>query len=445
MAQRLVVIGGDAGGMTAISQVRRLAPGTDIVALERGQWTSFSACGIPYVLSGDVDEVESLVARSSREHRERHGIDLRMRHEAVALDLDARSVQVRDHDHGRTYRLGFDHVLIGTGALATIPDLPGIDLPHVSVARTLDDAERLQPMAAAAGGTDVAVVGGGYLGIELAEALVARGAQVTVIDHNDEVMTSLDPDMGALVTKALRAGGVQVWTGTDVGRIEADVVHTTNGTVPARLVLLATGVRPNIALAAAAGLELGVEGTITVDRRQRTSAEGVWAAGDCASSFHRVSGRPAWMALGTHANKQSRVAGINIGGGYATFPGVLGTAITKFCDTEIARTGLSQGEAFEAGFLFTVTTIEATTKAGYFPGAAPMTLRMVVERGTGRLLGAQIVGGPGAGKRIDTCATALAAGMTVEDILGLDLAYAPPFSGVWDPVLVAARKAIGTT
>lgn len=445
MTQRLVIIGGDAGGMTAISQVRRLSPDTEIVALERGQWTSYSACGIPFVLSGEVDEVESLVARSHHEHRSRHGIDLRMGHEAVALDLGARSVQVRDHGEARTYHLGFDQLLIGTGALPVLPPVPGIDLPHVHVARTLDDALRLQPLAAAAADTDAVVVGGGYLGIELAEALVMQGARVTLIDHNDEVMTSLDPDMGTLVAKALRDGGVQVWTGTDVDAVEPDVVHTTNGRAPASLVLLATGVRPNVALAAVAGIELGIAGSITVDRRQSTSVEGVWAAGDCCGTVHRVSGAPAWMALGTHANKQSRVAGINIGGGYATFPGVLGTAITKFCDTEIARTGFTQLEATEAGFAHTVATIEATTVAGYYPGAAPMTVRMVVEQGTGRLLGAQIVGGPGAGKRIDTCATALAARMTVAEILDLDLAYAPPFSGVWDPVLVAARRAIGAS
>ncbi len=442
MARRLVVIGGDAGGMTAVSQVRALAPDTEIVALEKSQWTSYSACGIPYVLSGDVDDVESLVARAPHEHRQRHRVDMRTGHEAVALDLDARQVEVRDHVQERTYRFGFDQALVATGTVALTPRVPGVDLPFVHLARTLDDALRLQPITAAAAGTDAVVAGGGYLGIELAEALVERGAHVSLIDHNDEVMTSLDPDMGALVGKALRGGGVQLVTGGEIEAIEPGVVRTTEGALPAELVLLATGVRPDADLAAAAGVRLGVSGAIAVDRRQATSAAGVWAAGDCVTSVHRVSGRPVWIALGTHANKQSRVAGINIGGGYATFPGVLGTAITRFADTEIARTGLNQREAADAGFGAIATTIETTTRAGYYPGAAPMTVRLVAERRSGRLLGAQIVGGGGAGKRIDTCAAAIAAEMTVEDVVGLDLAYAPPFSSVWDPVQQAARAAL---
>lgn len=445
MAQRLVVVGGDAGGMAAISQVRALAPDTDITALERGRWTSYSACGIPYVLSGEVDDVEALVARSPAEHRARHRVDVRTGHEAMAIDCAGGRIEMRDHHHDRTYRLGFDQLLLGTGASAIVPALPGVDLPFVHVARTLDDAARLQAVSAGVAGTDVVVVGGGYLGVELAEAMVMRGARVVLVDHNLEVMPSLDPDIGALVSRAMRAAGVQVRTGIEITGIEPGVVRSTGGDHPADLVLLSAGVRPNAELAAGAGIALGVAGAVAVDRRQRTSADSVWAAGDCATSVHRVTGQPAWIALGTHANKQARVAGINIGGGYATFPGVLGTAITKFCGTEIARTGLNQREAAAAGFAHSVATIEATTRAGYYPGAEPMTVRFVVERGAGRLLGAQIVGGNGAGKRIDTCATALAAAMTVEEILGLDLAYAPPFSGAWDPVLVAARAALKAT
>jgi NADPH-dependent 2,4-dienoyl-CoA reductase/sulfur reductase-like enzyme len=296
--------------------------------------------------------------------------------------------------------------------------------------------------ADAIGARNVVVVGGGYIGLEMAEAFVRRGAQVVLVERNRQPMTTLDPDLGALVATAMRRHGVDVRTGTEVTGFEPGRVHTTDEVFPADLVVLGIGVLPNSALAADAGLALGAKDAIRVDRRQRTSVEGVWAAGDCCESTHLISGEKLHIALGTVANKQSRVAGINIGGGYATFPGVLGTAITKVCDTEMARTGLSLAEAERAGFSAEAVTIEATTKARYYPGTQPMTLRLIIEHGTHRLLGAQIVGGDGAAKRIDVCAVAITAGMSAEEVVDLDLAYAPPFASVWDPLLVGARQAL---
>jgi len=229
--------------------------------------------------------------------------------------------------------------------------------------------------------------------------------------------------------------------GATVTGFDAGAVVTDGGTIPADLVVLGLGVAPNTTLASEAGLPTGVYGALVVNRRQQTPVDGVWAAGDCCESFHLVSGEHVHIALGTVANKQGRVAGINIGGGYATFPGAVGTAITKLCSTEVARTGLTEAEATAAGFLFDAVTVESTTRAGYFPGAMTITTKLVAERRSGRLLGGQIVGQEGAAKRIDVLATALTAGMTVEQMTALDLSYAPPFSPVWDPVLIAARKA----
>jgi len=360
----------------------------------------------------------------------------------VALDLAARTVEVRDIDGERTYALDFDRLLLAMGGRPIRPTLPGIDLPFVRGVQTLGDAEELLGLAEASECRNVVVVGGGYIGLEMAEAFVRRGARVVLVEQSAQVMASLDPEMAALVTAALQRHGVEVHLETAVTGFEAGKVMTAVGAFDADIVVLGIGVAPNSGLAAAAGIELGVRGAVRVDRRQQTSAEGVWAAGDCCESRHLVSGGPVYVALGTVANKQSRVAGTNIGGGYATFPGVLGTAISKICDTEVARTGLSSVEAARAGFVFDVSTVQSTTRASYYPGAEPMTTRFVVERNTGRLLGAQIVGGAGAAKRIDTCAVAITAGMTVEQIVQLDLAYAPPFSSVWDPVLQAAREAI---
>ena len=254
-------------------------------------------------------------------------------------------------------------------------------------------------------------------------------------------MRTLDADLARPVEDAMRKIGIDVRLDTKVTGFADRLVHTEDGPVLADLVVLGLGVVPRTEVAKDAGIALGVRGAIKVDRRQRASADGVWAAGDCCESTHLVSGRPVHIALGTVANRQARVAGTNLGGGYATFPGVLGTAITKVCSTEVARTGLSSEEAGAAGFESFDATIESTTVAGYLPDAPKITVRFIVERGSGRLLGAQIVGGRGAAKRVDVAATAITAGLTVQEIADLDLAYAPPFAPVWDPIAVAARKA----
>jgi NADPH-dependent 2,4-dienoyl-CoA reductase/sulfur reductase-like enzyme len=444
MADRLVVIGGDAGGMGAATQARRRRPDLEIVALEKGRWTSYSACGIPYVVGGDV-AFDDLVVRSPEEHRRRSNIDVRMQHEVMAIDLDRREVEVRDltaGGDGHTYRLGFDLLQIGLGALPIRPNLPGMDDAHVHGVQTLEDAADLLEDAEQGALRHVVVVGAGYIGLEIAEAFVMRGCpSVTVVERLPEVMSTLDPDMGALVSDAMRSEGIDVRCGTSVAGVEGGVVRTDAGDIEADLVVLGLGVVPNTRLANEAGIAVGVKDAIKVDVRQQTSVDGVWAAGDCCESFHLVSRRPAHVALGTVANKQARVAGINIGGGYATFPGVVGTAVTKLCATEVARTGLSEREAKEAGFDYVVARIESTTRAGYFPGAAKITVKLLAEKRSGRVLGGQIVGKEGAAKRIDVLATAITAGLSVEEMTALDLSYAPPFSPVWDPVLVAARKA----
>jgi NADPH-dependent 2,4-dienoyl-CoA reductase/sulfur reductase-like enzyme len=320
--------------------------------------------------------------------------------------------------------------------------LPGGGLPHVYGVQNLEDAAALLEAVRSGHAGRVAVIGGGYIGLELAEAFVKRHAEVTVIERSPQLMGRLDPDMGALVTAACRKEGITVLLGERVESIEVDAVITDQRRVPVDLVVLGLGVEPNSRLAADAGIALGVQDSIAVDRRQQTSAEGVWAAGDCCQSHFIVTGEAVYVALGTVANKQGRVAGINIGGGYATFPGVVGTAVTKLCSFEIGRTGATEKEARQAGFDFVVAKIEATTRAGYFPGAGPITVKMLAEKGAGRLLGAQIIGAEGAAKRIDVLATAITAGMTVGNVIDLDLSYAPPFSSVWDPVQQAARQAV---
>lgn len=450
MVERLVVVGGDAGGMTAASQARRRRGPDDleIIAVERGRFTSYSACGIPYWVGDVVDGPDALVARTAEVFRSEHAVDVRLRTEAEELDLDRREVVVRDLDSGRSQRLGFDTLVLATGASPVRPPLPGADAPGVFGVQTLEDGLAVR-QAVDDGARCAVVVGGGYIGVEMAEALVSRGLEVSLVEQAPEPMTTLDPDMGRQVREAMNRMGIAVHSGEQVhgfetgddGRVAA--VVTAERTVPADLVVLGTGVRPNTGLAAAAGLPTGVAGALPVDRRGRVAGgDGIWAAGDCVETYDLVSRRPAYVPLGTHANKQGRVVGINIGGGYATFPGVVRTAVSKVCALEIARTGLLEREAEEVGFRFISATVPSTTRAGYFPGAKPVTVKLLAEQVSGRLLGAQIVGEEGAAKRIDALAVALWNGMNVEEMTGLDLSYAPPFAPVWDPVLIAARKAV---
>jgi NADPH-dependent 2,4-dienoyl-CoA reductase/sulfur reductase-like enzyme len=443
MGDRLLVIGADAAGMAAAAQVRRRVPDLEIVAIEAGRWSSYSACGIPYVVGGLVSDLDQLIARTPEEFRAMR-IDIRMEHEVTALDLAARKAEVHNRAHRRTFQLGFDYLHVATGAVPRRPDLPGQHLPHVHGVQTLGDAAALldRVQAPESPPRRVVVVGSGYIGLEMAEAFVRTGAAVTVLEDNEEVMRTLDPDMGALVSRAMRDMGITVRTGEPAIAISEAAVHTPAGEIPADLVVLGLGVLPNSGLAKEAGIPTGTRDAIVVDRQQRTSVPGVWAAGDCCQSMHVVSGQPVHEALGTVANKQGRVAGINIAGGYATFPGVAGTAVTRICDLEIGRTGLSEREATAAGFAFVASTVTTTTVAGYLPEAAPVTVKLLAEKGAGRVLGVQILGGKGAAKRVDVVAALFLAHGTADDLLGLDLGYAPPFSSVWDPLQVAARQAV---
>ncbi|WP_411135949.1 FAD-dependent oxidoreductase [Streptomyces sp. C10] len=451
-AERLVVVGGDAAGMAAASQARRLRkPGElAITAFERGHFTSYSACGIPYWVGGDVDGPDALIARTAEEHRARD-IDLRMRTEVTELDLDRGRVRTRELDNGgRESWTGFDKLVLATGARPLRPDLPGIDAPGVHGVQTLDDGQALLDTLDASSGRRAVVVGAGYIGVEMAEALIRRGYAVTVLERSDQPMSTLDPDMGALVHEAMCGMDIETVCGTTVTGVLTDTdgraraVTTEDAEYPADVVVLGMGVRPETTLAAAAGLPLGESGGLLTDLAMRVRGQDhVWAGGDCVEVMDLVSGRTRHIALGTHANKHGQVIGANVGGGYATFPGVVGTAVSKVCDLEIARTGLLERQAHAAGLRFVTVTVEATNRAGYYPGARPMHVKMLAERRTGRLLGVQIVGREGAGKRVDIAAVALTAGMTVERMTALDLGYAPPFSPVWDPVLVAARKASG--
>jgi NADPH-dependent 2,4-dienoyl-CoA reductase/sulfur reductase-like enzyme len=386
------------------------------------------------------------VIRKPETFRDKFNIDVRTGYEVVTLDLGARRVLARRLTDGEEQWETFDRLLIATGAVPFCPDLPEASARGIFGVNTLQQGINLRHFLEEEKPQRGVIVGGGYIGLEMAEALVRQGLQVTLVDRAPQVMGTLDPDMGALVAEALRGVGVTLYQEESLVGFETTgglvrAVVTATRTLPADVVVLGMGVRPNSRLAREAGIPLGDRDSIRVNSRMETAVAGVWAAGDCAESFHLVSQRPFYIALGTVANKHGRVAGITMTGGDAEFRGVVGTAITKVCDLEIARTGLQEKELRQLGIDWVTSTIESFTRAHYYPSAGPLTVKLLAEKGSGRLLGGQIVGKEGAGKRIDIVVVALHAGMTVEQVAELDLAYAPPFSPVWDPVAIAAREA----
>jgi NADPH-dependent 2,4-dienoyl-CoA reductase/sulfur reductase-like enzyme len=459
--ERLVVVGGDAAGMSAASQAKRLrGDDLEVIVLERGGYTSYSACGIPYWVGGEVDGPDALIARTPEKHRQ-NGLDVRMHTEALSLDVDRREIEVRALEDSSTYSLGFDQVVIATGAMPVVPDWPieggpgsagshgGRRVDEVDGlfgVQTLDDGQRVIEALKNWAPKHAVVIGGGYIGVEMAEAMVNRGLEVTMVDRAPEPMSTLDPDMGRLVHRSMEAMGITVLMRTKVeslgverGRVQT--VRTASGELTTDLVVMGIGVRPNTGWLDGLGLPAGRSGGLRTDLQMRLPGfEGLWAGGDCVESRDLVAEEYRHVPLGTHANKHGRVIGTNIGGGYATFPGIVGTAVSKVCDLEIARTGLTEKAAAKAGYQFVVSKVESTTRAGYYPDAQPLTVKMLAEKRTGRLLGVQIVGREGAAKRIDACAVALWNQMSVEEMAMLDLSYAPPFAPVWDPVLIAARK-----
>ncbi len=390
-----------------------------------------------------MKSLDDLIARTPEEHTKR-GIDVRTRRDVTGIDLDKRQVTVYDIDGAGSSHVGFDLLMVATGARPADGGIEGMELEGVHSLRVLEDAERLRKAVGANGVKQAVVVGAGYIGLEMAEVLQRLDVAVTVVTSAWVMEKTLDPDIGELIARKMQGMGIEVITDTRVKRMEGQNGHVARVgcdglDLPADLVVVGLGTVPDVALAEEAGIPLGPTGAISVDDGQRTEVDGVWSGGDCAEALHRVSGRPVNIHLGTVANKQGRVAGINIGGGDVRFPGVLGTAITRVNELEIARTGLTERQAADGGLDAVSATAEGTTTAGYWPEAAEMKIKVVVERGSGRLLGAQIVGGPGAGKRVDVFATALWNQMTADDLAWTDLAYAPPFSGVWDLIHIAAR------
>ncbi len=444
MPQRLIVIGGVAAGMSAAAKAKRTNGDLEVVVYEKSPHISYGACGMPYFIAGDIPDARSLIVRTP-EQMAKQGVLVHIRHEVTAIDAENRLVTVRDAE-GNEFTQEYDRLVIATGAKPVWPSLPGSDLAGIFGLRSLESGIALRRFVEEHKPQRAVVVGGGYIGVEMAETFRRLGMAVTMIIRSGRVMrTALDDDVRALVHAELERQGVQIVQDTPAafeGRRRVEAVVTTGGErFPCDLVLLGMGARPNVEPARKAGVALGRTGAIATDDQMRTNLPGVYAAGDCCEVMHRVTGKAAYIPLGSTANKQGRVAGENAAGGHATFGGVVGTMVVRCFDLVVARTGLTAGEARFARYNVKETMIRAKDITHYFPGAADIYVKLVVDGGNNRLLGGQIVGEKGVAKRIDVLATALYARLTVADLRRLDLSYAPPFAPVWDPILVAANIA----
>lgn len=444
MGKRLIVIGGVAAGMSAAAKAKRVNRDVEVVVYEKSAYISYAACGMPYLVAGDIPDYRDLLARTP-EQMAKQGVEVHVRHEVIAIDPETHAVTVRDLERGREFAQRYDKLVIATGAGAVRPAVSGLDLEGIFLLRSLEDGLALQRFISEHNPQRAVVLGGGYVGVEMAETFRRLGLDVKMVIRSGKVMReALDDDVRMLVAEELARQGVEVVQGESIafegkGRIQA--VVTEGERYPCDVALLGIGVQPEVPLAQAVGVALGKSGAIATDAHMRTNLPDVYAAGDCAEALHLVIGEPAYFPLGSTANKQGRVAGENAAGGEETFDGVVGTMVVRAFDLAVARTGLTEAQAREMGYTVRAPIIKAMNRAHYFPGATPIHVKLVVDEVTGRLLGGQIVGQDGVAKRIDVLATALHHRLAVTDLQRLDLSYAPPFAPVWDPVLVAANVA----
>ncbi len=447
--RQIVIIGGVAAGMKVAARTRRLDPRARIIVIERGSQLSYGACALPYFVGGLVAELDDVRKTNNGTLRDEaffskvKGVEVRSRCEALAIDRQRRSVRIRELASGREEELPYDALVLATGNRPIVPPLPGIGLAGVRTLKSPEDAAAIAEEATP--GRRAVIVGGGLIGLEMAEALTGRGLAVTLLEMKDQVLASaLDFGMAALVHRELRKNGVELRLEEPLQAIAGEAgkvtgVVTAKGSYPADLVLLAIGVRPEVTLAREAGLAIGPTGAIAVDQRLQSSDPAIWAAGDCAECRDLLSGRPVYVPLGSTANKHGRVVADNLCGREASFPGVLGTLIVKVFGLTVARTGLSEEDAHLVGGDPVAILAPAPDRTHIYPGAKPIGIKLIADRASRRLLGAQIVGFGAVDKRIDVLATALTFGATVDQLAQLDLSYAPPFSAAMDPLHQAAN------
>ena len=432
---RILIIGAVAAGTSAAAKARRNDEQAEIVIYEKDSFISYSGCGMPYYIGGEVEDADELTPRDPAFFKSKYNVDIFTRHEVLSISADTKSITVLNLVTGEVFYNHYDKLVIATGARATIPSIKGADGKQVFTLRNINDMNRIKTFLDTEHPRSAAIIGTGFIGLEVCENLKRLGMEVTLLEKLPQVTPGLDRDMAVYVEEHIKKNGVSVMTGVSVAEITQNGVVLSDGKeIKADLVLVSAGVRPNTGLAAAAGIELGVAGAIRVTARMETSLPDIYACGDCTEQFHVVTGRPVYRPLGSTANKTGRIAGDRVTGGDLEFRGILGTGIFRIFDMTVAQTGLSEREAIEQGYNVAVCHNTKPNKPEYM-GGREMVIKGIADKASGRLLGTQIVGFEGVDKRIDVFVTAITFKANVEDLFHLDLAYAPPFSTTKDPVM----------
>ena len=439
MAEKIVIVGGVAGGATAAARARRLSETAGIILIERGPYVSFANCGLPYYVSGAIVKRSKLLLQTPEGFDARYGVKVLVGTEAVEIDREGKRIRVCGPE-GEAW-IAYDSLVLAQGGNPIMPPLPGVDSPNVFKLWNVPDVDRIKAYIESSKPSSALIAGGGFIGLEMAEAFTERGVATAVVELLPRIMSAMDPEFGAMIAGKFEEKGVRVVTGLGLKAIHADrgKAELSDGSfLDAAVVLLSIGVRPELSLAKAAGLAMGPSGGLEVDEELRTSDPSIWAAGDMIEVVHKVSGRKVRIPLAGPANRQGRIAASNALGSHMKYHGALGTSVFKAFDGVAASTGLTEKAAREAGFEVGVAMLYKDNHATYYPDGSEMALKLVYDRKSGRLLGAQAFGGEGTEKRIDVLATALHGKMTVDDLAELDLSYAPPFSSANDPVNIAA-------
>lgn len=445
MQHPLVVIGGVAAGMSAASKARRLRPDWPIIVYERNNFVSYGACGLPYHLSGVVPDYRKMIIRDPEYYREKMKIEVFVRHQVLSIDVAEKQILVKKLETGETFYQRYETLIYATGASPLIPPAPGVTLPGVFTLRTMDDGLLLHSRLQDAAVRRVVIVGGGHIGLEVAENLRLLDKEVLVIEKEDRILANMDPEFSEIVRRELDRNRVELRCGEGLvafkGNGHLQAVVTEKGEYPCDLALLCIGIKPNSELAHQAGIALGFQGAVAVDRQMRTNIPDILAAGDCAETYHRLWRKNVYIPLGTTANRQGRLAGENACGGQGEFAGVLGTTVAKIFDLACATTGLTEQEAARAGLSAAASTVETLDHAIYYPQARRLHIKLVYDRSSSVLLGGQIVGYEGVAYRVDILATAITKQMTLAELAEVDMSYTPPYKGVWEAVVVAANVA----
>lgn len=439
---KVVIVGGVAGGATAATRIRRLDESAEIIVIERSGFISYANCGLPYYIGGVIEDPEDLTLQTPESFMSRYRIDVRIKQEVTEIDADSKKIIIKDINSGREYEETYDKLLLSMGAKPVRPAMPGIDNERVFSLRTVEDTFTIKDYVDTKKPVSAVVVGGGFIGLEMAENLCERGIKVTIIQKPDHVMNTLDYDMATQVHAKLRMEGITIITGCNVTRLEEngnaiDTYIDNKCPVTADMVIMAVGVSPETTLAKEAGIKLGIKGSIVVNDKMETSVPDIYAVGDAVSVKHFITENDALIALAGPANKQGRIAADNICGYDSRYKGSMGTSVMKLFDMTVAGTGLTERVAKDAGINYDKVVLSPSSHAGYYPDAHVMIMKLLYDAASLKILGAQIVGYDGVDKRIDVIATAISAGMKADMLKDLELAYAPPFSSAKDPVNMA--------